>query len=256
VDHDLHLTGPVVTLVPARTEPGDWPVRRTRMRALGTLLTVAVLVAASGCGRQSDTAGAPEADTCAGKGTTVAHADLDGNGSLEPVRLTGQGSGPCANSLLAPGGTAYDVSGLDLVTDGATVVHLRGEGAPDLVLLSEQPHPRGGYQPHLFGGGGPDGLVEVTADGQPVVPFVATDGGAAPMTATCTKEAGVAVITGTASEPPGVVLAWDLHRTAYDIVDGLAVHPQTSVLQKDVADPLLRKEMPELFDGSVFADCS
>ena len=73
------------------------------------------------------------------------HADLDGNGSLEPVRLTGQGSGPCANSLLAPGGTAYDVSGLDLVTDGATVVHLRGEGAPDLVLLSEKPHPRGGY---------------------------------------------------------------------------------------------------------------
>lgn len=226
------------------------------MRALGTLLTLAVLAAASGCGQQGGTTSAPDTDACAGKGTTVARADLDGNGSLEPVRLTGQGSGPCAHRLLAPGGAAYDVSGLDLVTTGATVVHLHGEGAPDLVLLSAKPHPRGGAQPHLFGAGGPDGLTEVTAQGQPVVPFVATDGGGAPMTATCTEDGGVAVVTGTASEPPGVVLAWDLSRTAYALVDGRAVHPQTAVLRTDVADPLLRKQMPEMFDGSLFADCS
>ena len=100
------------------------------MRALGTLLALAVLAAASGCGQQSGTTSAPDTDACAGKGTTVARADLDGNGSLEPVRLTGQGSGPCAHRLLAPGGAAYDVSGLDLVPKGATVVHLRGDGRP------------------------------------------------------------------------------------------------------------------------------
>jgi hypothetical protein len=226
------------------------------MRALGTLLALGVLVAASGCGRQGGTASAPDADACAGKGTTVARADLDGSGSVGAVRLTGQGSGPCAERLLAPGGATYDVSGLDLVTKGATVVHLRGHAAPDLVLLSAKPHPRGGAQPHLFGAGGPHGLTEVTAAGQPVVSFVATDGGAAPMTATCTKDGGVAIVTGTASEPPGIVLAWDLRRTTYDVVDGRAVHPRSAVLAKDVADPLLRKEMPELFDGSLFADCS
>jgi hypothetical protein len=226
------------------------------MRALGTLLTLTVLAAASGCGQEGGTTSAPATDACAGKGTTVVRADLDGNGSVEDVRLTGQGSGPCAHRLLAPGGAAYDVAGLGLVTTGATVIHLQGDGAPDLVLLSTKPHPRGGSQPHLFGAGGSDGLTEVTADGQPVVPFVATDGGGAPMTATCTKDGGIAVVTGTASEPPGVVLAWDLSRTSYDIVDGRAVHPQTAVLQKDVADPVLRKEMPELFDGSLFSDCS
>jgi hypothetical protein len=226
------------------------------MRALGTLLALAVLAAASGCGQQGGSTSAPDTDTCAGKGTTVARADLDGNGSVEPVRLTGPGSGPCAHRLLAPRGATHDVAGLDLVAQGATVVHLRGVDAPDLVLLPAEPHPRGGSQPHLFGAGGPDGLTEVTADGHPVVPFVATDGGAAPMTATCTKDGGVAVVTGTASEPPGIVLAWDLSRTAYDLVDGRAVHPQTAVIAKDVADPSLRKEMPELFDGSLFSDCS
>jgi hypothetical protein len=226
------------------------------MRALGTLLALAALAAVSGCGQQGGTTGAPATDACAGKGTAVARADLDGNGSVETVRLTGQGSGPCAHRLLAPGGARHDVAGLDLVTKGATVVHLRGAGAPDLVLLSAKPHPRGGSQPHLFGAGGPDGLTEVTVGGQPVVPFVATDGGAAPMTATCTKDGGVAVVTGTASEPPGVVLAWDLSRTSYDLVDGRPVHPRTAVIAKDVADPLLRKEMPELFDGSLFSGCS
>ena len=145
--------------------------------ALGTLLTLAVLAAASGCGQQGGTTSAPDTDACAGKGTTVARADLDGR--VARARAAHRpGVRPGAHRLLAPGGAAYDVSGLDLVTTGATVVHLHGEGAPDLVLLSAKPHPRGGAQPHLFGAaGGPDGLTEVTAQGQPVVPFVATDGG-------------------------------------------------------------------------------
>ena len=67
---------------------------------------------------------------------------------------------------------------------------------------------------------------------------------------------GIAVLTGKASKPPGIVLAWDLTRTTYDIRDGRAVSSGAVVVRKDVADPLLRKEMPGLFDGSLFADCS
>ena len=38
------------------------------------------------------------------------------------------------------------------------------------------------------------------------------------MTATCTDDGGSAVLTATTvSEPPGIVLAWDVQRTAYAI---------------------------------------
>jgi hypothetical protein len=135
-------------------------------------------------------------------------------------------------------------------------VHLRGSGAPDLVLLYAKPHPRGGSQPHLFGAGGKAGLVEVTAGGRPVLPFVATDGGNAPMTATCTPDGGIAVLTGKAHQPPGIILAWDVTETSYDVKGGRAVETGSQLVQKAAADPLLRKYHPELFDGSLFASCS
>lgn len=147
-----------------------------------------------------------------------------------------------------------DVSGLDLVPDQAKVVHLAGDG-PDLVLLSARPHPRGGAQLHLFGAGGKTGLTEVTADGKPLVPFLATDGGAAPMTATCTGD-GIGIVTAQAHEPPGVVLAWDVTLTSYAIEAGRAVAQGQSSVARAAADPVLRQDHPELFDGSVFADCS
>ena len=201
------------------------------MRALGTLLALAVLAAAW-----------PAAARTLGRlrrgPSALRQGRVDGRGEGGPGRerlrrdrcgSPGPGIGTVRGASARTGWRDLDVSGLDLVTKGATVVHLRGHG-PDLVLLSAKPHPRGGAQPHLFGAGGQHGLTEVTAAGQPVVSFVATDGGAAPMmTATCTKDGGVAIVTGTASEPPGIVLAWDL-RGAYDVVDGRAVHPRSAVL--------------------------
>ena len=148
------------------------------------------------------------------------------------------------------------MAGLDLVPDGAKAVHLVGDDAVDLVLLSAKPHPRGGAQPHLFGAGGRTGLAELTADGQPIVPFVATDGGAAPMTATCTDDGGIGVVTAQAHEPPGVVLAWDVTQTSYAVKDGRAVPKGQSSVAEAAADPTLRQEHPELFDGSLFSDCS
>ena len=225
------------------------------MRPLGTALVLVLCASLAACGEKTKTT-APDADACAGKGTVVAQADLDGSGSTRKVRLTGSGSGPCADQLLGPAGESADVSGLDLVPAEAKVVHLTGDDAVDLVLLSGKPHPRGGAQVHLFGLGGRTGLTELTADGQPLVPFLATDGGAAPMTATCTDDGGVGVVTAKAHEPPGVVLAWDVTQTSYAVEDGRAVPRGRSSVAEAAADPLLRKERPELFDGSVFADCS
>jgi hypothetical protein len=224
------------------------------MRTLGTALVLALLTPLAACGQDTSNGTASDTDGCAGKGAVVATADLDGSGSAQEVRLTGAGNGPCADRLLASGGSV-DVSGLDLVPGKAKVVHLTGDG-PDLVLLSAKPHPRGGAQPHLFGAGGDSGLTEVTSGGRPVVPFVATDGGAAPMTATCTDDGGIGIVTAQAHEPPGVVLAWDVTQTSYAVEDGRAVGKGTSSVAKAAADPTLRKDHPELYDGSLFANCS
>jgi hypothetical protein len=224
------------------------------MRTLGTAAVLSALLGLSACGSQTGSS-APEGAECAGVGTVVAKADLDGRGQPSTVRLTPSASGACANRLLADGGVWADVGGLDLVPQQATVVHLHGAGAPDLVLLSAKPHPRGGWQPHLFGSGGATGLAEVTSKGRPVVPFVATDGGAPPMTATCTSDGGIAVLTAVAHEPPGVVLAWDVTETKYTVKGGRAETTGSQMVEEAAADPLLRKERPELFDGTLFANC-
>jgi hypothetical protein len=224
------------------------------MRTVGIAAVLTALLGLSACGSQSGSS-APSTDECAGQGTVVAKADLDGDGQPSTVRLAGSGASPCADRLLADGGVWADVGGLALVPDPATVVHLKGAGAPDLVLLSAEPHPRGGWQPHLFGAGGETGLTEVTSEGGPVVPFVATDGGAPPMTATCTPDGGISVVTAVAHEPPGVVLAWDVTETTYTVKDGHAETTGSKMVEEAAADPLLRKERPELFDGTLFANC-
>ena len=230
-------------------------MRPTAMRALGTALVLVLCASLAACGEKTQTT-THDSDACAGKGTVVGEADLDGSGSTRTVRLTGPGSGPCADQLLWAAGESADVAGLDLVAADAKVVHLKGDGAGDLVLLSAKPHPRGGAQVHLFGRGGRSGLTELTADGRPLVPFLATDGGAAPMTAACTDDGGIAVVSAKAHEPPGIVLAWDVTQTSYAVEDGRAVPQGESSVAEAAADPLLRKERPELFDGSVFADCT
>ena len=229
------------------------------MRGLATALAVLSLV--TGCGtddeRSADRVRGCTVEDAAGRGTLVATADLDGRGGAEQLRLLGTGKGRCRGSLVAvlDGKVAgLDVTGLELARSPGTVVHLRGRGA-DLVLLESTPHPRGGSQPHLFTAGGKDGLVEVTVDGRPVLPFVATDGGGSPMTATCTPSGGIAVFTAIAHEPPGIVLAWDVTRTTYDIRDGRAVPTGTAVVDVAAADPTLRRRKPELFSGELFAGC-
>jgi len=224
------------------------------MRTLGTAALVAAVTTLAGCG----SSGSPEAsapDDCTGHGRVVARADLDGDGKDAPVRLTTQGSGACAHRLMGDAGTSADLKGLDLAAKGARVVHLDGHRG-DLLLVSSEPHPRGGAQPHLFGRGGASGLRELTVDGQPLVPFVATDGGAPPMTATCTDKGEIAIDTAKAHQPPGIVLAWDVTRTTYAIKGGVATRARSRLVAAAAADPTLRKDRPDLFDGRLFAGCS
>jgi hypothetical protein len=125
-----------------------------------------------------------------------------------------------------------------------------------LALAQGKPHPRGGYQWHLFTRVPGQGTVEVTHDGQPLLPFVSTDGGGSPMTATCTKSGQVAVYTAQPHQPPGVVLAWDVTRTTYALHGSTATQVSSKVVRKAAADPTLRKQMPQLFHPTrLFAGC-
>ena len=97
------------------------------------------------------------------------------------------GTGACEGALVARGTegglSGVDVSRMDLDQETARVVSPAGDDAGQLLRIDSAPHPRGGFQPHLFAATDA-GLAEVGLDGRPVLPFVSTDGGALPMTAT------------------------------------------------------------------------
>jgi hypothetical protein len=229
-------------------------------------LLVAVL--ATGCGTAAPSSDSAGTSAASWRGCTAADLATAGqalgalDGGEEPVtlRLVPAGDGPCAGGLVARTGTGVegvDVAGLDLDASSSYVVHLRGAPADapaELLLVEGRPHPRGGFQPHLFTVYG--GLHEVTRGGHPLLPFVATDGGGLPATARCGDHGTVEVLTATTSEPPGVVLAWDVQRTTYRLGESSVEEVGTEQVRDHAADPVVRKELPQLFESDgLFADC-
>lgn len=236
------------------------------MRVLGTSLVLCVVLGTAACGPggsggsgaatgassssgSSGSSGATSGSTaCARPSTVVARADLDHDGSPQDVRL-------CGTALVATIGSRaarVDVRRLRLTVDKARVVHLQGAG--DLVLVPSRHTTDGRFQPHLFGASR-GGLGEVLFHGRPLLPRVSTAPGSPPLTAVCAPGGRVAVVSAEAHQPPGFVLAWDVTRTTYDVRDGVAVRSAVSVVENAAADPTLRREMPHLFDGSLFAGC-
>jgi len=253
--------------------PTGMPSTTTRSASALSGLLLAALVTSCGTAappdRSGDSAGpagggSPAAwgrctvDDVAAAGVSLGR--LDGDGGAVHLRLVEPGEGPCAGGLVGrtpEGVDGVDVSGLGLDPSTAHVVHLRGPGdgsAHELLLVEGGAHPRGGFQPHLFTAYG--GLHEVTLDGNPLLPFVATDGGGLPATARCGDEGTVEVLTATTSEPPGVILAWDVQRTTYRITAAGVEKVDSEQVRDHAADPVLRKELPQLFDpDGFFADC-
>jgi len=232
-----------------------------RISVVTALAATAVL---AGCGQQVADGSSSDPAARQWRDCTPAAFEGDAGQSLDvstadgPVPVKLPTSGPCAGGLVAltPAGVVgTDVDDLDLDESTVQVVGLRGDGGPAaLVRVDGERHPRGGFQPHLFTVAGGT-VAEVTVDGGPLLPFVATDGGMAPMTATC-DDGEVAVLSATVSEPPGIVLAWDVERTAYRIEGASAELVGSEQVRDHAADPVLRQEMPELFEpGSLFADC-
>lgn len=263
-------------------EPEEHPVRPITMRAYVPVLCSAVLsLGLAGCGSAGGSGDSGGAGGSGGSGAAagsaarlfghcraddpslkqaavIAEADLGGSGAEEEIGyLPSSAAGPCANALLTTSDgepSAMSLGGAALDRRSVQVVQLAGTGR-QLLLVHERSHPRGGYPVHLYGAAHGE-LGEVLADGEPVVAFVATDGGMAPATATCTRNGGIATVTATTHEPPGIVLAWDVRQTTYTLDGNDAQQTSTRQIRDAAADPLLRKEMPQLFEPEAyFADC-
>jgi hypothetical protein len=235
-----------------------------RRRSLpATALVLLVLSALTGCGAgegpsTSDpgtASGSPSVPRCGGRARPADGADLDGDGHAEEVRLTTGGT--CGDFVVAildgrvsraevPGGLGPDTR--------ATVVHRPGDGR-DLLLVPAATTRSSVLQPRLYGAG-PDGVTEVTAHGEAWLPELDATRAAAPREASCAPGGRVRVLSARASRPPGIVLAWDLTRTTYQVRGTDAVVTGRRSVGRSLADPVLRRERPGLYDGRILTRCT
>lgn len=186
--------------------------------------------------------------------TLLARADLDGDGDREAVSYVGSTTAGCGTTVLVdlPGGLVGAATRQPLDTSTARVVPHEGG---DLLYVESLGNPRGGFQPHLYAFDGSDLGEVLDVHGNPPLDFVATDGGGLPQTATC--RGGFTVFSASMHHPAGVVIGWDVHRTSYTLEGLTAVAHGGRTVRSAVADPLLRRQLPQLFDphGS-FRDCT
>jgi len=243
-------------------EPRSGPSRPIRMTRTLMVTLAAAGMLLSGCGEQPSVppkqvsealAGCTQAQSKAAvrhAGAVPAEVDLDGDGSPDKVLLT-RDDGPCPGVLFTTvkdrrySAKVRDPAGLEL--SSATRVSLPGRDGDLLALRAE--HPRGGFQVQVYGFD--DALGEVTADGQPVVPFVATDTTDSYLSVTC-ADGELVVRQAVAHEPPGIVFAWDVRETRY-AVDGLrATGGATREVADNILDQRLGREFPDVKHRRMF----
>jgi hypothetical protein len=243
-------------LSPRRVRPTVMPVP-----SAVTPLLLLVLLVLSGCGAAEDPPApggeegtrSPSAHPCRGRVVGVPGGDLDGDGRTDGVRLTT--GGRCGDEVVAAVDrrlTRAEVPG-GLASARATVVHRAG-GRPDLLLVHGRTSRPGRLQPRLYGVHA-GALAEVTVSGAPWLPVLDATRGAAPREASCAAGGRVVVLTAQASRPPGIVLAWDLTRTTYDVRGTQAVVTGRRVVGRSLADPVLRRRRPGLYDGRILTRC-
>ncbi|KQT94692.1 hypothetical protein ASG49_07640 [Marmoricola sp. Leaf446] len=186
--------------------------------------------------------------------TRLTSTDLDGDGSPDDVRVTAADAAGCPSTVFARVGEGFLVAPrLDgPAVTSASAVRLPGTDAD--LLVTQQQHPRGGTQTRVYAAA--DGaLAELQdPDGNPVVPFVATDTPPAPVSVTCTDD-GIAVTEAVAHEPAGVIFTWDVRRTTYAVTDGRAERTGQEEVADNVLPGQLRGRFPELARAEVLADC-
>jgi hypothetical protein len=252
---------------------GPLVARRSRLPGRVVALLAAALLTLAGCGdRDAPSTGDSATASATGPGTplfgecsaadlestptrAVARADLDADGAADAVaHVAASAPGPCRNAIAVE--LASGIAAAPLGEGGlGELFVVRPPGLDrELLLVRGAPHPRGGFEQHLLGA--VDGRLEpVTAGDEPLLGFVATDGGGLPGTARCGPDGTITVVRVSEHRPPGVVQAWDVRTTTFRI-DGTEARRVAEVTEEAVPDPRLRQEQPRLFEvGAELADC-
>jgi hypothetical protein len=233
--------------------PGPGPLRP----AVGL---AAALLLLGGCG--DERAGRPAADSpaasasaCAGPQDAVhatVHADLDGDGVAETVDYLGDPTCPVLRAEVGGKAVTARVPGDTALRQGdLSAVQIPGRTGE--LVLARQQHPRGGFQARLFGYA--DGrFAELTAEGEPIFDFVATDAVTPPTAATCARD-GFVVTQARAHQPIGVMPAWDVYRTTYTVDGNTVTKGATSEVADNVLDRQLHQQYGDLLGHDLFAGC-
>ncbi|MGI9156254.1 MAG: hypothetical protein ACR2FG_06400 [Marmoricola sp.] len=230
----------------------------------------AALLLATGCGQthadsgaktHPSTSGTPAVDSvgkCAEtdpvikQAPVVGRADLDGDGSSEDVRRTVLDANDCPDYLFARVGDRLVGAPLGQTSappDGLGTVKVPGRDSELLVVRAT--HPRGGFETHLFGYA--DGMLTEVRDGNgnPVVPFVATDTRGGYVSATCGDNA-IVVRQAVTHTPPGVAFAWDIRETTYRLDGTTATRAGRHEIKDNVLPQALTKSYPALVHRQMF----
>lgn len=197
--------------------------------------------------------GCPVTDTAATGAKVVASADLDGDGTPEDIRLTAPGSS-CGSTLLARvGGRSVSVPVPGELPVEA-VLALRVGSRSGQLLGVRQVHPRGGYQARVFGFA--DGrFLELTNNGQPLAPFVATDTAPAePVRIECTDK-GLDVMLAKAQHPTGLMPAWLVTRTSYAVEGNSVTKTGSQVVDAKMSSRQLDRSFAPLGAKEPFGGC-
>lgn len=245
------------------TEPRAGTLRPTAMKRTTILAVATAALLATGCGQQP--ASPPKADEPAGKVGSCATdsagvvqalpiyeaVDLDHDGVGNPLMVTRKDS-TCPNLLFSKVAHGYawlDLKDLELDLKSAQRVIVPGRGG-DLVAIREV-HPRGGFQEHLYGYADAE-LAEVTTpEGDPPVPFVATDTKGGYLSTSCVDN-GFVLRQAVAHKPSGIVFAWDIQETPYRLDGSTATPGATTEVKDNVLDQDLAKDYPELVQRELF----
>ena len=223
-------------------------------------------LALSGCGSSDpatvDTSGKPGATVKIGpcatdapgvtKATDLAEVDLDGDGTPDKVKLTSP-EGSCPNVVFAELAKGY-VSA-QVPTDAPPVRAGFGVTLPGHtggLLVTQQAHPRGGFQLRAYAVGG-DELEELTYQGRTIFPFVATDT-KQPFSVDCSGSA-IRVREAQAHSPIGVMFTWDVKERVYAVKDATVTLSQDSEVADNVLPGQLKERFPELAGGTLFTSC-
>ncbi len=266
--------------------PGARPIRMTRTLALPILGSTLALMLLVACGSEAEqgsgdaTGGGPSESTtpsasasasasstasstgqpgCAPvDGATriakvLATVDLDGDGTPDPVGLTGA-KGPCPGHLLAEIGDRDELVTLpadEPPVSSAFAVAIPGRAGE--VVVTRQDHPRGGFQTRVFALAGEE-FAQLENEGGPLVPFVATDVQEHPFSIDCGDNL-ITVTEAVAHEPPGVMAAWDVKQTTYALQGVTVTAGPTREIADNVLPSQLKQQYPELEKNAVFPSC-